>query len=155
MAVRVLTLLVALLASMPVVRVSAQPVRRDLAADARCGGHTLERHVGRTNAQLAQRLREQPDISAASTYPDKDTAEAVVGAALARERGRIAGWSARRGSRPNLALRYHATGGRPIGRIWQRGRIAPVSCFDAVVVLRWDLGRSAFCVLTSYPEVGR
>jgi hypothetical protein len=155
MAVRFLTLLLALLASTPTVRDSAQPVRRDLTADERCGGHTLERHVGRTNAQLAQRLREQPDIAAASTYPDKETAETVVGAALARERGQIAAWSARRGSRPNLALRYHATGGRPIGRSWQRGRIAPVACFDAVVVLRWDVGRSAYCVLTSYPEVGR
>jgi hypothetical protein len=135
--------------------VSAQAPRRDLAADERCGGHTLERHVGRTNAQLAQRLREQPDISAASTYPDKDTAELTVGAAIAKERARIAAWASRRGPRPNLAFRYHAAGGRPIGRSWQRGRIAPVSCFDATVVLRWDAGRNAFCVLTSYPEVGR
>jgi hypothetical protein len=135
--------------------VTAQAPRRDLAADERCGGHTLERHVGRTNAQLAQRLREQPDISAASTYPDKNTAELTVGAALAKERARIGAWTSRRGSRPNLALRYHTTGGRPIGRSWQRGKIAPESCFEAVVVLRWDGGRNGFCVLTSYPEVGR
>ena len=134
--------------------VTAQAPRRDLAADERCGGHTLERHVGRTNAQLAQRLREQPDISAASTYPDRETAELTVGAALAKERARIAAWTSRRGSRPNLALHYHATG-RPIGRSWQRGAIAPVSCLDALVVLRWDSGRHGFCVLTSYPEVGR
>ena len=134
---------------------SAQAPRRDLAADARCGGHTLERHVGRTNPQLAQRLREQKDISAASTYPDKDTAERTVGAALAKEHGRIGAWASRHGSRPNLALRYHTTEGRPIGRSWRRGAIAPVSCFDAVVVLQWDAGRNTFCVLTSYPEVGR
>lgn len=134
---------------------TAQAPRRDLGADERCGGHTLARHVGRTNAQLAQRLREQPDISAASTYPDKDTAELVVGAALARDRSKVKSWSARRGSRPNLALRYRAPKTKPIGRSWQRGKVAPESCFDAVVVLRWDTGRSTFCVLTSYPEVGR
>jgi hypothetical protein len=135
--------------------VSAQGARRDLAADERCGGHTVARHVGRTIAQLAERLRQQPDISAASTYPDLPTAEPVVGAALARERGRIASWSARRGPRPNLALRYRAPGPKAIGRSWQRGKVAPDACFQAVVVLRWDVSRGAFCVLTSYPEVGR
>jgi Bacterial CdiA-CT RNAse A domain len=153
--VRILALLVALVTSLPVVHVSAQPQRRDLQADERCGGHTVERHVGRTNAQLAERLRQQPDISAASTYPDLSTAETVVGAALARERSRIAAWSARRGSRPNLALRYRAIGPKPIGRSWQRGKIAPDGCFQAVVVLRWDVSRNTYCVLTSYPEVGR
>ena len=133
----------------------AQAPRRDLAADERCGGHTIERNVGRTNRQLADRLRQQPDISAASTYTDLPTAESVVGAALAHEHDRIAAWSARRGSRPNLALRYRAPGPKPIGRSWQRGKVAPDACLEAVVVLRWDASRGAFCVLTSYPEVGR
>jgi len=153
--VRTLALLLALFTSLPIASISAQAPRRDLAVDERCGGHTLARHVGKTNGQLAQRLREQPDISAASTYTDLPTAETVVGAALARERGRIASWTARRGSRPNLALRYTSPGPRPIGRSWQRGKIAPDGCFQAVVVLRWDASRGAFCVLTSYPEVAR
>jgi hypothetical protein len=153
--VRVLALLVALFTSLPSVPVSAQAARRDLMADERCGGHTIARHVGKTNRQLAERLRQQPDIAAASTYPDLQTAETVVGDALARERSRVATWAARRGPRPNLALRYRAAPGRPIGRSWQRGKVAPDACFDAVVVLRWDVERGAFCVLTSYPEVGR
>jgi Bacterial CdiA-CT RNAse A domain len=153
--VRILALLVALFTSLPIASVSAQAPRRDLAADERCGGHTVARHVGKTNRDLADRLRQQPDISAASTYTDLPIAETVVGAALARESGRIATWSARRGSRPNLALRYTASGPQPIGRSWQRGRTAPDGCFQAVVVLRWDVPRDAFCVLTSYPEVAR
>jgi hypothetical protein len=153
--VRLLALLVALLLPVSSLQVTAQAPRRDLAADERCGGHTLARHVGRSNRQLAERLRQQPDISAASTYPDRETAELVVGAALAHERRRIATWSARRGPRPNLALRYQSPEQRPIGRSWERGKVAPSACYHAVVVLRWDVGRSAFCVLTSYPEVGR
>ena len=115
----------------------------------------MARHVGKTNRELADRLRQQPDISAASTYTDLQTAETVVGAALAKERSRIATWSARRGPRPNLALRYTSPGPQPIGRSWQRGKVAPDGCFQAVVVLRWDVSRGAFCVLTSYPEVAR
>jgi hypothetical protein len=164
---RLLALLVALVSSVAGRPVSAQgprrdraPVatqapRRDLMADERCGGHTVARHVGKTNPQLAERLRQQRDISAASTYPDLQTAETVVGAALAAERAKIAAWAARRGPRPNLALRYRWPGEKPIGRSWQRGRIAPNGCFHAVVVLRWDVDRNAFCVLTSYPEVDR
>jgi len=153
--VRILALLVALVTSLPVPSVSAQAPRRDLAADERCGGHTIARHVGKTNRELSERLKQEPDISAASTYTDLPTAETVVAAALARERSRIATWTARSGSRPNLALRYKSPGPRPIGRSWQRGKIAPDACVEAVVVLRWDVSRRAFCVLTSYPEVAR
>jgi hypothetical protein len=155
MAVRMLALLVAIFTALPVVPLAAQAPRRDLQADERCGGHTIARHVGKSNPQLAQRLRQQPDISAASSYPDLLTAETVVGAALAQERSRIAEWTARRGPRPNLALRYRSPAPKPIGRSWQRGKVAPDACFHAVVVLRWNLERSVFCVLTSYPEVGR
>ena len=152
---RTLALLVALFTALPIASVSVQPPRRDLAADERCGGHTIARHVGKTNRELAERLRQQPEISAASTYTDLKTAETVVGAALVKERSRIESWSKRSGSRPNLALRYTSPGEGLIGRSWQRGKVAPNGCFQAVIVLRWDVSRGAFCVLTSYPEVAR
>jgi hypothetical protein len=152
--VRALAAVAALCLSLSQVLVAQAP-RRDLASDERCGGHTLARHVGKTDAQLGQRLRQQRDISAASTYLDKDTAERVVGAALARDRPRVEAWAGRRGSRPNLALHYRASSPQPIGRTWQRGRAAPEPCFQAVVVLRWHEPRGTFCVLTSYPEIGR
>lgn len=153
---RVLALLVAaLVLPLSPLQASTGP-RRDLAADERCGGHTLARHVGRTDAELAERLRRQPDISAASTYPDRETAELVVGAALARERDRIASWRRGSGRRPNLALRFRGDPrGPPIGRSVRRGRARPEPCIDAVVVLRRDDRRDGFCVLTSYPEVRR
>ena len=140
------------MASLPV---QAQAPRRDLTADERCGGHTVSRHVGKTNRELSDRLQREPNIAAASTYPDLLTAETVVSAALAKEQKRVAAWSAQRGPRPNLALRYTSENKRIIGRSWVRGRIAPTGCTDAVVVLRWDVSRGAVCVLTSYPEVAR
>ena len=147
-------LFAALFTLLPATHAAAQPARRDLGADERCGGHTLERHVGRTNAQLAQRLKQEPDISAASTYTDRNAAETTVGAALAADAARIKTWSARSGPRPNLALHYKGPNtGKPIGRSWRRGMVAPNAAYDAVVVLRWDVPRKAYCVLTSYPEV--
>ena len=126
--------------------------RRELAADEQRGGHTLARHVGRTDDQLRQRLRDQPGISAASTYPDRETAELVVGRILDQQGDRVRSWSRRSGSRPNLALRTSDPRGPPIGRVLLRGQRTPRPAHGAVVVLRWDQARRSYYVLTSYPE---
>ena len=126
--------------------------RRDLSIDESRGGHTLARHVGRTDDQLRQRLRSQPNISAASTYPDRETAEFVIGAILEAESSRIRSWARRTGSRPNLALRTKTPRGPPVGRVLERGRKAPAEAHHAVVVLKWDAAADRYYVLTSYPE---
>lgn len=131
---------------------SADAPMRDLSIDERRGGHTLTRHVGRTDEQLRQRLRDQVNISAASTYPDRDTAELVVGRVLEESAERIRSWTLRRGSRPNLALRTADPRGPPIGRVLERGERTPRPARGAVVVLRWDERRGSYYVLTSYPE---
>jgi hypothetical protein len=125
----------------------------DLSEDERQGGHTLARHVGRTDAELADRLRREPEISSASTYTDRATAEAVVGAALLSNTRSFAAWQRRTGRRPNFALHYDAH--RVIGRSLSRGRQATVPCERAVVVFRWNDARHRFYVLTSYPEERR
>ena len=125
----------------------------DLARDEARGGHTLARHVARTDAQLKERLQRE-QISAASTYTDRATAERVVARTLARQRSRVDQWLARKGSRPNLALDYRGDRGVAIGRSLTRRSPQTISCSDAVVVLRWD-GNRGFIVLTSYPEVSR
>jgi hypothetical protein len=52
---------------------AAAASRRDLGGDESRGGHTLARHVGRTDSQLLDRLAREPRISAASTYTDRAT----------------------------------------------------------------------------------
>jgi hypothetical protein len=123
----------------------------DLASAERLGGHTLARHVGRTDDELRERLRREPSIAAASTYPDRQTAERVIAAALERFRRRIEAWSARSGSRPNLTLDFRGDPRTPVGRSLRRGDTRVRACPDAVVVLRWHAS-GRFYVLTSYPE---
>lgn len=136
---------------------TAEPAsaRYDLGRDEAHGGHTLARHVGRSDAELKERLRREPNISAASTYRDRVTAERVVARALAENRARVDQWLARKGSRPNLVLDYRGNPGEePIGRSLSRRGPQPIACSDALVVLRWD-GQRGFFVLTSYPEARR
>lgn len=123
----------------------------DLAGDESLGGHTLQRHVGKSDADLRDRLRRETDIGTASTYTDRDTAESTVAAALAAGQRELASWTRRRGRRPNLVLRYESPNG-PLGRCLRRGRDAAEPCSGARVVLRWDERRQRFFVLTSYPE---
>src|SRR5689334_2318109 len=64
-------------AAPPAVDARRQPTNHDLSADEAMGGHTLQRHVGRTDAELRARLDREPQISSASTYTDRATAEEV------------------------------------------------------------------------------
>jgi Bacterial CdiA-CT RNAse A domain len=126
--------------------------RRDLSADESMGGHTLARHVGRTDAQLADRLRREHQISAASTYTDRAAAERAVGQALDSAGGKLKSWERRTGSRPNLVLHYQDRSGAAVGRSLFRGAHASVPCDRALVVLKWDDRGKRFFVLTSYPD---
>jgi hypothetical protein len=119
------------------------------------GGHTLSRHVGRTDEELRERLGRERDISAASTYPDRATAERVVGSALDRSRSRLEPWERRHGNRPNLVLHYVDRASGSIGRVLTRGSRQPRAADGALVVLRWDERRQRWFVLTSYPEMAR
>jgi hypothetical protein len=123
--------------------------RYDLQRDEERGGHTLRKHVGRTDGDLEERLNRERNISAASTWTDREAAEQVVAEALRAERPRIENWMRRSYPHPNLALHYNA--GRVIGRSLQRGDSQVVNCTSAVIVLRAD-GPDRFFVLTAYPE---
>jgi hypothetical protein len=127
-------------------------VRYDLGRDEERGGHTLSRHVARTDVELEERLERESNISAASTWTDRETAEETMAEALHAERGRVESWMRRGYPRANLALHYSAE--RSIGRSLRRGERAPVACTDAVIVLRAD-GPESFYVLTAYPEARR
>jgi Bacterial CdiA-CT RNAse A domain len=126
--------------------------RYDLEADETRGGHTLSRHVGRSDAQLRERLANEPGISTASTYTSRALAERTVARALRDQAGRVQAWSARSGNRPNLEIDYRGPRGEIIGRSIRRGE-EPVDCTNALIVLRWA-GRGYY-VLTTYPEPPR
>ena len=122
--------------------------RHDLSIDEERGGHTLQRHIGRSDAELRERLERERHISAASTYSDRNTAEQAIAAALQQNQERIARWSASSGGHPNLVLDYRSP--QSLGRSMRRGESVSQPCSQSVVVLRWT--PNGYYVLTSYPE---
>jgi len=123
---------------------------RDLSQDEAAGGHTLRKHVGRTDAELRERLRRERNISAASTWNDRQAAEGAVGAAIAQQGSKITRWL-ERDSHPNLVLDYDGDSSHPFGQTLRRGEDRVEPCAHAVIVLKWDGGNS-YHVLTAYPE---
>lgn len=134
------------------VRGNGVVVPYDLQADEARGGHTIARHVGRTDDQLRERLARE-SISAASTYTDLETAERVVGLAIRRQHALVEEWQGREGPGPNLVLRVAAPTQSPIGRVLRRSGGEAIEVRAAVVVLRRT--EHGFIVLTSYPEEPR
>lgn len=134
-------------------RAASSAAPHDLSVDEAQGGHTLSRHVGRSDADLQERLQREGNISAASTYTDRATAEQVVGSTL-EHNSRIESWMNRGDRRPNLALDYHGDSSKPIGRCLQRGSGVAVPAYDAIVVLKASRD-GGFYVLTTYPECPR
>jgi hypothetical protein len=123
--------------------------RYDLARDEDRGGHTLKKHVGRTDDELRERLRRERNISAASTWTDRAAAEETVAAALRANRAKIDRWTDHGYPRTNLALHFDA--GRNIGRSIEHGESTSVPCTSAVLVLKAG-SPNDFFVLTTYPE---
>jgi len=124
---------------------------RDLAQDESRGGHTLRKHVGQADEQLGERLRYERNISAASTWNDRETAERAVGLALEQNREKVSRWLNRSGGHPNLVVDYQGDRAHPIGRWLRRGAHRAEPCAHATVVLKWA-GPYDYYVLTSYPE---
>jgi hypothetical protein len=126
------------------------PATHDLSIDEARGGHTLARHVARTDDQLKQRLQQERNISAASTYTDRQTAERAVGRSLRESDARIRQWFGRGERRPNLVLDF-SDPTNSLGRVLYRGAMGSVPCDHAIVVLK-AAGAQDYFVLTSYPE---
>jgi hypothetical protein len=121
---------------------------RNLSQDEQAGGHILRKHVGQSEEDLRRRLRREENITGASTYTDRTTAEHAVGAALAQSQDQIQSWLGQN-RHPNLVLDYDGT--EAIGRTMNRGEVHSHPCTHALVVLKYA-GANGYYVLTSYPE---
>jgi len=122
--------------------------RHDLARDEAHGGHTLQRHIGKSDRELRE-LLEAESISTDSTYTDQATAEMAIEAAIRENRDRIERWLHRPGGHSNLVLDYDSDA--PLGRSMRRDDSHSFPCSHAVAVLKW-VSADDYYVLTSYPD---
>ncbi|MCU1749823.1 RHS repeat protein [Pseudomonas sp. 6D_7.1_Bac1] len=98
------------------------------------GGHLIAKHIGRTEAQLAQRLTAEPWLGRASTFYDRATAEKSISSVLATNKAQIAKFMKSRDSQIIISdsVPY------PVGVVLRRkaSNIAPAS--GVFLILRRD-----------------
>ncbi len=113
------------------------------------GGHTLERHVGKTEAELAQRLDRDKRISAASSFTYRSVAEAAIAEAMNRNQSAIDSWVKSRSNR--YTIDYNAN--KTIGITMRRGASKATQTSRLRIVLqRSDKLPPGYFILTAYPQ---
>lgn len=119
-----------------------------LAAHEAAGGHLIERHVGKSEADLRARLDADPKISGASSFRTLERAETVVGDAIAANRQRIDDWLAGSGTR--LVLNHNASASTGISL--NRGAADAADVNSVRLVLQRDASmETGYRIVTGYP----
>ena len=114
------------------------------------GGHLIERHVGKSEQWLLDRVRRE-NISAASSFRDLPEAEYFVASTLAQHQDRIDAWvDGQGGNRLVIDARFEASTGISV----ERGDTRADDVFSIRLVLERsnrleDLG---FRIVTGYPS---
>jgi hypothetical protein len=122
-----------------------------LAAEEAAGGHTIARHVARTEEQLRARLTAQPNIPAASTFKTLSDAERFVGEALRFNKAAIKEWARTAAAGQQKGFPYAA--GRVVGQgvVRSTGRLQDMTNMVVVVRKVQEQNRIYF-LLTAYPK---
>lgn len=125
--------------------------RRDIDAHELLGGHTVERHVGKSERWLRERLNTDPALRAegfASSFYDKATANRAQMLAVKTYKSQIEEWLKGGGGLP---LPLEIDTGEPAGVVVKRGRSGSLVSSKALVVIVRDNTTQGWHVLTSYP----
>ncbi|MFJ1449904.1 ribonuclease YeeF family protein [Bacillus halotolerans] len=117
-----------------------------LAAHEAKGGHLIDRHIGKTDEELLQRLQKNNKIRASSSFTDRPTAERVANQTLTKYKKEIEEWL-NSDIDDTLPLPYRGT--EVIGRGVRKGSNEVKDMTNARIVLRKNEDGSF--ILTGYP----
>ncbi len=119
------------------------------------GGHAILKHVGKTQEELAARLKTTENMvrkpNAVSSFSNIDLAEASVSKALSVNKEWIKVWATSQ-PRHNLTVTYNT--GRVIGYSLFRGSDKLAQATKVKVVLKYEMyNGKPYYILTAFPEV--
>lgn len=124
-------------------------VEHEAVAGARTGGHTIARHVGKTEAELRARLAAER-IPVASTFKTLAQAERVLYQALRQNRRTVEGWAKTAQVNDKLVINY--VGSEVIGEGVVRATGALTQFTKARIVLKMGTyGGKPYYILTAFP----
>ncbi len=110
-------------------------------------GHTLSKHVGKTEEELAGRFETEPRLQFSSSFPDRATAETAVAKAIRDHPQAIAAWLASKAP----ALRIQADVGTVVGKsVSRNGTIINTS--KVQVILKREDSMLGYYIKTAFPS---
>ena len=125
-------------------------IQHEATGTSRIGGHTMVKHVGRTEAQLRARLIAEPWIDAASSFTNLRTAENAISKIMRMNVSQIKLWAS---ASPHTPLRIvQDVGSQPgYGVIRATGQLVKLS--KVKIILKYETyNGKPYYILTSYLE---
>lgn len=116
------------------------------------GGHTLERHVGKTTEELLARLERRPKLPATSTFKSLEQAEILTTKTLKAHKYEIEMWvkNAPRGIPLRKKISMHFS--TPTGIVVRRGSTQARDCYRVEIWLEMtNYNGKPYFILTSMP----
>lgn len=115
------------------------------------GGHTLERHVGKTNEDLIKRAIQQ-DVEAATSFTDKSTATRAIEDNLRLNADDIAKWiNDSSTNRKTFEVSHKSPVGK--GALQDKKQVSYDLKDSKMVLIRDDSNENGFRILTSFPVI--
>lgn len=118
------------------------------------GGHTIERHIGKTPEELFARLDRRPGLDETSSFRNLAEAEKLISKVLIDNKNQIQMWV--KNTPPNLParVRLSRTFSHPTGILVQRGSRQVKNCYRVRVAIELTpYNGKPYFVLTAFPEL--
>lgn len=125
-------------------------VEHEAASGSRLGGHTIAKHVAKSESELRARLAAEPRIQAASSFTNLRVAEAAISKVLQMEAESVKAWA--RAGNPASVLRLTRDVGSTVGNgvVRATGRLSQMQ--KVRVVLRFQTyNGQPYYILTAFP----
>lgn len=124
--------------------------RRTVAAHEAVGGHSVERHVAKSDNWLRKRMVNDGDIEAVSTFTSETAANRAQGAFVKKYRDEISAWLKLNDAKKPIFTSVIDMG-QPIGRILERESNSVTAASKAYCVIVRDKSPQGWHFLSSFP----
>ncbi|MEG9488533.1 RNase A-like domain-containing protein [Mannheimia indoligenes] len=113
------------------------------------GGHTISKHVGKQDIELANRLNSEPNLRMASSFTDIQTAEKAISTIVYNNSNLLSEFMV--SSQNRLALAGDV--GFSVGRIMDRtSSSSTISSKATVIIVKDSLESKGWRILTAFPD---
>lgn len=127
-------------------------IEHEAEAGSKLGGHTILKHVGKTEEELRARLLAQKWVPTASSFKSLDVAERVIYQALRANRRAIEAWA--KAAAPGAKTPFLYSAGEVVGHgvVRATGHLEQMTRVRVVMKMEAYKGK-LYYVLTAFPEL--